>query len=195
MRLYNILLFLLAVILIVSCKSSDITKKDSTSRERFAIIINDYYKKNKSDIKKYDVFSVDESFPTAKNYYLYSVLPQVEDNFYIMRQKDAYLPSDYINYRGKIFLLHEQETDNLREHSYDEVLKCLDSLNMLDSTHVKLELGLLKRENAVFRRVLYGSKKAVYYTICKDKSFKIKKRIKSKVHIYPDDKRFENVCD
>ncbi|NDI97491.1 hypothetical protein GWA97_00175 [Flavobacterium sp. LaA7.5] len=195
MRKYNVLKLLLLISVIIACKSQVTKEKNTTPSERFMIIIGNYYRKNKSDIKKYDVFRVDERSPKGKNYYLYNVLPKGEGNFYVMRQKDAYLPSDYVKYEGKIFLLHEQEVNNVRNHSYHEVLRCLDSLNMLDSTDVKLELKLLRLEEAVFRKTRFGSRKGVDYVICKENPFKIKKSIKGSVHIDPNDERFENVCD
>ena len=66
---------------------------------------------------------------------------------------------------------------------------------MLDSTYIKLELGLLKPEDAVYRKTRFGSREGVNYLICKDKPFKIKKSIKSSVYIDSNDERFENVCD
>ena len=186
---------IISIVIIISCKNSFYKKNSMSIQEQYGMIIKDYYKNNSTYIKKYDVFSIENRSLLNEDYYLYNFLPKTENNFYPASISNSYLPVDYIKYRGKIFLIHDE--NNYKESKpLHDVLKCLDSLNMLDSTAVKVKLGIIKPEDAIFRPLLSdGSKQVFHYVICKDKPYKITKRIKSRTYIKPDDRKFRNICD
>lgn len=178
-----------------SCKSlsSDVKSDRQKDYNQIEVIIEDFYKNNPIEIKKYNVFDIDDRTPNS-NYYLFNILPVTEHNFYIMDLKDPYLPKDVIRYKSKFFLLH---SDNITiTNDRNKLLKCLDSLNLLDSTNVKVELGLLKPEDAVFRKMgADDSLEGINYILCKDNPLIIKQRIKTHVYIEPTDKRFSEICN
>lgn len=183
-------LFGLSLFISSSCVSNRTNK--AVNQDRFTIIIEDYISHNKSYIKKYNMFSIIDETPLNKNYYFYKLLPILSGNAYVMSSEHPYLPSDYIEYKGKVFFI--EENDKIVPDQ--KVLDYLNSLDMLDSTDVKIELGLIDPENAVYRK--YGtddSLEGVDYIFCKDKPLQIKKKIKSSTYISPDDERFNDICN
>lgn len=183
-------LFGLSLFILSSCVSNRTNK--AVNQDRFRIIIEDYISHNKSYIKKYNMFSIIDETPLEKNYDFYKVHPVLQGNAYVMSSEHPYLPSDYIEYKGKVFFIEEDD----RVIPDQNVLDYLDKLDMLDSTVVKIELGLIDPENAVYRKYKKdGSLESVDYIFCKDKPLQIKKKIKSSTYISPDDERFNDICN
>lgn len=188
---------LFPLIIMFGCNSSEKVNKEQSSQARVMMIIDDFCKKNRSYLRKYNVFSIEDKSIPNKNFYMYNVFPESEgDNFYSVYKENSYLPADYIKYEGKIFLLEIFDKNFNRKHTYLNVMKCLDSLNMLDSIHVKLELGLLKPNDVTFRKYKRdGSKRSVDYIICKDKPNKVRMKVRTNLYESPEDDRYQNLCD
>lgn len=164
----------------------------------YELVIEDYYEKYKDDINKYDVFEFEDASIEGETLNKYNILPHTAYSFYVPRvtYHKSDFPTDYIKYKNKIFFLIGENIQNINNRPFNEVIECLDSLNMLDSTTVKIELGLLKPEEAKYRKtVKFNNLEAVFYIMCKDKPHKIKKRIRSSTYLFFDTKRFQNVCD
>lgn len=183
------------IIFITACKTLENKECLNTERFRCYLIIEDYCKKNKSDVENYKFFSVENKSLEDRNYYLYNVFPIYNDYTYRIDIDNSlsYLPKDYIEYEDKIFFIEDRENDNVVS---DELLKYLDSLKLLDSTDVKIQLGMLREEDRIYRRYLKKEfQEGVDYVICKDSPFKISKQVKTNKYIEPDDERFSEVCN
>lgn len=190
-KLFNVFMLCL-VIIAVGCKSTDAGKNSITMNNQLNVIIEDYCKKNKSEIKEYKIFRIENRSPSEKNYFLYNVFPVYNDYIYTAGTDNSfsYLPTGYIEYKGEIFFIEEKEPVPPNK----DLLKYLDSLHLLDSTNVKIQLGLLKEEDRVDR--MYIKKEfleGVNYVICKETPYKISKRVKTNRYINPEDEIF-NVC-
>lgn len=189
MKNFYISLFILLLFILSSCVSNRTDK--AVNQDRFTIIIEDYISHNKSYIKKYNMFSIIDETPLNKNYYFYKLLPIHSGNAYVMSSNHPYLPSNYIEYKDKVFFIEDD-----KGIPNPKVLDYLDSLDMLDSTNIKIELGLIDPENAVYRKYTTDSSlEGVDYIFCKDKPLQIKKKIKSVTYISPDDDRFKDICN
>ncbi|WP_297334281.1 hypothetical protein, partial [Flavobacterium sp.] len=186
-------------ILLTTCCKSIVNKKSETKlNHQYEIVISDYFISNKEYIKKHNVFLLDDKSIMGKNYSLYNIFPQTEYDYFVLRSKHIKenFPSDYIKYKGKIFFLLGENVQNINNRPFIDVIKCLDSLRMLDSTEVKVELGIIKEEDVTYRKIVTNSLlEGVNYLICKDKPYKIRKRIKTTLCIKPDDENFENICN
>jgi hypothetical protein len=158
------------------------------------MVIEDYYQKNRADFDKYKIFSLQYKPMQNKEYYFYIILPMEYQRYLYsvdINPKLSYLPSGYIEFKDKVFFIEEDNHSGTNK----ELLQYLDSLQLLDSTNVKLQLGLIKPEDVelrVFRTD--DSIEAVFYIICKDKPYEICKSIRSSSHIPPDSEKFENAC-
>lgn len=186
---YTIVTGILLIIVACAPKYPD---KDNTQANRFELVMKDYYKRNKAYIKKYKMFYLEDKSIPGKDYYLYNVFPVDNDYIYIAdtNYKYANLPSGYIEYNDRIFFLHE---DIVKEPDM-KLLKYLDSLHLLDSTRVKLQLGLLDPENAslIFDK-MDETIRAVDYVLCKDCPLTIKERVSGSTYHKPDAEIFD-VC-
>ncbi|WP_417354153.1 hypothetical protein [Flavobacterium sp.] len=187
--------YLIFFILIISgCKTVNSSGSFDSYSDCINLVIEDYYKIYSDDINKYNFFSVEYEAMSGKGYYLFNVLPMQDNNYsYIVDTVDSrsYLPSYYIEYKTKVFFIEEEN----RKETTIELLKYLDSCKMLDSTKVKIQLGLLHpKDMTPIKRKSDDLKKGVSYVICKDEPLDIKKRLRSNIYISPDDEMF-NVCE
>lgn len=178
------------------CKSNIVKENYSTQSDRLNMIVKDYYERFGTDIEKYKLFSLrDRSMPKSDQY-LYKILPMNENSYMYVAGLDdlqSDLPSGYIKYKERIFFI---EVEDRKERVGVELLKYLDSLKLLDSTDVKLELGLIKPEDITpIIDKSDDSKEAVHYIICKKKPLEIRERLRSSVYLPPDSDKFSNLCN
>ncbi len=182
------------ILMISGCKTVNSSGSFDPYSDCINLVIEDYYKMYSDDINKYNFFSVEYEAMSGKGYYLFNVLPMQDNNYsYIVDTLDSrsYLPSYYIEYKSKVFFIEEEN----RKEKTIELLKYLDSCKMLDSTKVKIQLGLLHPKDVTpIKRKSDDLKKGVSYVICKDEPLEVKKRVRSNIYISPDDEMF-NVCE
>jgi hypothetical protein len=181
------------IVTFTCCKSTSQQKKSDYS-DRFNMVIEDYYQKNREDFDNYKIFSLQYKPMLNKEYYFYSILPMRDKNYIYTIDEDpelSYLPSGYIKFKGKVFFIEDNDvvdTDPV-------LLQYIDSLQLLDSTKIKLQLGLIKPEDVELKSFLSDdSLEGVDYIICKDKPYEICKSIRSSSYIPPDSEKFENLC-
>lgn len=188
-----IYLFITLIVICVGCKSKNQPKK-SDYFGRLNIVIEDFYRKHKSDIKKYNLFYLDYKEMENRGYYFYSILPMEEKSYAYtidINPKLSNLPSDYIKFKGKVFFIEDENVRGLKAG----LLEYLDSLQLLDSTVVKVQMGLVKPEDVDLIMDHYDdSLEGVNYIICKKEPNTIREKIRSSSYIPPDDKRFEDLC-
>src|SRR5690606_3078165 len=104
-KILIVLSVVLSAMLLKSCKSNNVNIS-ITKHEHYIMIIEDYYKRNKADIKKYKAFSVNDATPEGYDYYLYGILPLRENNpifGFDLDKKLSFIPSEYIEDKGKLF--------------------------------------------------------------------------------------------
>lgn len=194
MRITTSIFFVLLVMLCTACKSSYNNKASLNQDDHFNMVVEEYYQENRYYIKKYEIFYLEDRSSADKNYFLYSILPMNGEYNFVISDGWSYLPSGYIKYKNKVFFLIEEGTEAKEEPSA-ELLEYLHSINQLDSTQIKISLGLLKEEDAPIRKDIYDdSLEGVDYVICKHNPYKIKKCVKDSRYRKPDDEIFD-VCD
>jgi len=186
--------FITIIFLQITLCCTSIHQKQSDYFERFDIVIQDYCRNNTTDFLKYKYYSIEYKALHNKKYYFYNILPMNEHSYnYIIdtNVKYSYLPSGYIKFKEKIFFIEDDNRKSINHH----LLHYLDSLQLLDSTKVKLQLGLLTLEDSNFPASQdYDSREGVNYIICKKRPYEVYDRIRSKSRILPDDDKFKNSC-
>lgn len=193
MRKNNSLVCIIIVLIFIGCKSTNQQNEFSYS-DRLNMVIEDYYRKDRIDFKKHNLFSVDCGQIKDK-YYFYEILPMRERSYHYNIDSDpkrSYLPSDYIKYRDKVFFVQDENVSGVKKG----LLEYLDSMQLLDSTDVKLQLGMIEENEVELRMDVYDDAlEGVTYIICKKEPGIIRKSIRTSTYIPPDDKRFENLCE
>jgi hypothetical protein len=180
------------IIFFTGCKSKSLPKEFNYS-DRLNMVIEDYCRKNRDHLRMYNFFSLNYEEVENKGYYYYSILPIKNNTYaYSISENSSYLPSDYIKFKDKVFFINDEKVIDIKPG----LLEYLDSLKLLDSTTVKLQLGLVQPEEVELRiDVFDDSLEGVDYIICKKEPYNIRKSIRSSVYFPPDDKRFENLCE
>lgn len=189
-------IYIIFIIIFTACKSTSQQKKSNYS-DRFNIIIEDYCLRNQENFKNFNFFRINYENVENGGYYFYSILPIKHNTHAYSIDADpnpnlSYLPSDYVKFKGKVFLINDKNVVTIKEG----LLEYLDSEQLLDSTRVKLQLGMIQEEDLGLRMDLFDdSLEGVNYIICKNKPYTIRMRIRSRSYILPNDKRFENKCE
>jgi hypothetical protein len=185
--------FLLIVFSILySCKSTGIVEQTATQDDHFKLVIEDYYKNNKDYIRRFKMYYLSDVSPQGKDYFLYNVFP-VDNKYSYAISSDSYtrLPSGYIEYKDKIFFIEEENP----KKPTPELLQYLDNLQQLDSTGIKIELGLIREEDAPIRIDRWDETiEGVDYVICINNPYKFKKKVRGSKYIKPDDDLFD-ICN
>lgn len=143
-----------------------------------------YYLK-KRDYKPFNVFSFVRSRILNENLYLLSVLPNdesiavsIEDKIGKIPRK--YFPNNYFEKEGKLFLWNDGSTP-LRK----DVLDVMSNYGVLDSTDVKIELGLLPDDFDDTRMIKIDDRLESYnYFICRNDISMFKKVLTHKAFGY-----------
>lgn len=194
MKNYIYIIVILSIVTFTGCKSTSQQKKTSCLNQ-FDIIIDDYFRKDRNDFKKYSMFSIKYHQMENKEYYFYDILPMKDKSYrYAIdaNPEQSYLPSSYIKFKDKVFFVEDENVRSVKK----DLLDYLDSLELLDSTTVKLQLGMIQSEQVEIRMDRYEDLlEGVTYIFCKKDPYTIRKRIRSSSYIPPDDKRFENLCE
>ena len=185
------LVLLVFVVINISCVAT-INKKDRLD-QLFNLVLEDYYLNNPEDLQKYSLFGIRDVSLESNTYYHFIILPISENSYnYVLDVDDSnsYLPFNYRKYNEVTFFFVKESKIN----KSNEMLLFLDSLNQLDSTRVKRQLGLVDKAPPIMD-VTDDLLQGVDYFICKDNPNVIKKTIKTSAYIRPDDPKFKNICD
>lgn len=135
--------------------------------------------------KPFKVFSFVREKSLDNSTYLLSILPNIES--ISMRTEDKvgeiprdYFPNKYIVKEGKLFLWNDGETP-----LQDDVLEAMNKFGVLDSTDIKMELGLLPNDFEDTRMITIDDRLESYnYFICKNDISKFKKVVTYKAFGY-----------
>lgn len=157
-------------------------------------IISDYCKHNKDYINNYSVFHIDRKQIARDDIEIYTVIPENDEiafKIYLDDSLNYKLPTHYLEYKKKLFIWKEKGVTTT-----DSVMQFLYKRNLVDSSYVKFQMGLITENEVVGHRVNIDDEiVGVSYIFCKSTPFKIKKKIKSTKYIYPYDERLNVKCD
>ena len=187
-------LFLITIFIVFALLGCSSNKLKTSPNKMINELIIDYYKNNKRYIKEYSVFHIKRKEIKNKELEVYTVLPEndkVAFKLYLEDSLNLNLPTNYLEYKNKLFLWREGNkkiTDSVMQYIYNKKL--------VDSSYVKYQMGLITEDEIEYFIVtMDDGLKGATYVFCKSNPFKIKKKIKSNRYIHPEDERLQIKCD
>lgn len=127
----------------LGCKTSSIKPLDMNN---FSEIAKYYAEKNKKYTKKFKSFEIWKEPPDSLGFIIYYVSPGTNP-YAPSREKQSLekLPTHFVKISGNVFFWRENEFDL----PTSEVIEQLNKVGLLDSTYIKVDLGIIKAEDAV----------------------------------------------
>jgi hypothetical protein len=187
-------LFLITIFIVFALLGCSSNKLKTSPNKMINELIIDYYKNNKRYIKEYSVFHIKRKEIKNKELEVYTVLPEndkVAFKLYLEDSLNLNLPTNYLEYKNKLFLWREGNkkiTDSVMQYIYNKKL--------VDSSYVKYQMGLITEDEIEYFIVtMDDGLKGATYVFCKSNPSKIKKKIKSNRYIHPEDGRLQIKCD
>src|SRR5690606_20515395 len=107
----KLLLLILLSSIIYSCIS---VRKNTISKDIYSFLIEDFYKKYRSDINHYQYFSITSYSIDNSNLIIYDIAPDY-NKAVLGTQGDAYYPKDYMPFKNKFFFIEGEITDKPSE--------------------------------------------------------------------------------
>ncbi|WP_177762616.1 hypothetical protein [Flavobacterium sp. I3-2] len=160
-QLVNYQLTILLVLMSIGCSIGKSNKVDDNIN---LILIKNYYSKYKSDINKYQYFSLHSYELDSVNLKVYKISPEY-NKIVLSPDGDGYFPKDYIQYKNKIFFIEGEITTQ----PSNKVFAFLKHRNLIDSTMYKVSRGMIdfKDVNDTDGKILsINSTKVASYVVC-----------------------------
>lgn len=185
---------LLTAFLLLSIFGCSSLKREVTSKNIYSFLITDFYKTYKSDISKYQYFSLSSYNLDNSAMVIYNIAPEY-NKVVLGSEGDAYYPKDYIEFKNNIFFIEGEITNKPSE----KVFAFLKEKNLIDSAMYKLEQNIITYEDlkGTEGKILTKSKtKVTTYIVCKKNNKIINKwrTNKSEISAKNIEKAYKNGC-
>lgn len=149
-------------IIIFGCST---IKGEIVSENVYSTLMKDYYIKYKSDIYRYQYFSISSYNIENSSLTVYKIAPEYNKAI-LSPEGDAYYPKDYEQFKNKFFFIEGEITDKPSV----KIFNFFKERNLIDSTMYKVAKDLIEYDDVGDKdgKILTKNKtKVVTYVVCK----------------------------